>query len=48
VIEATQLMENREAALAVKQLHDFCSLQETIHKGKSQFEFTTSQQIKKS
>ena len=48
VIEATQLMENREAALAVKHLHDFCSLQETVHKGKSQFEFTTSQQIKKS
>ena len=48
VVKATQLMENREVALAVKHLHDFCSLQETVHKGKSRFEFTTSQQIKKS
>lgn len=48
VVKATQLMENREAAIAAKQLHDFCSLQEMVHKGKSRFEFTTSQQIKKS
>ena len=48
VVKATQLMENREAAIAAKQLHDFCSLQETVHKGKSRFEFTTSQHIKKS
>jgi DNA-binding transcriptional MerR regulator len=48
VVKATQLMENRDAAIAAKQLHDFCSLQEMVHKGKSRFEFTTSQQIKKS
>lgn len=47
VLEATHLMENRNAALAAKQLHDFCTLRETVHNGNSRFELTTSKHIKK-
>ncbi len=47
VLKATHLMENRNAALAAKQLHDFCTLEETVHKGRSKFNLTTSKHIKK-
>ena len=47
VVESTHLMENKAAALAAKQLHDFCTFEETVHKGKSKFNLTTSKHIKK-
>jgi len=47
VLKSTQIMENRTAALAAKQLHDFCILEESVRNGKSKFQLTASKHIKK-
>lgn len=47
VLKSTQLMGSRTAALAAKQLHDFCIMEESVRNGKSKFQLTTSKHIKK-
>lgn len=47
VLKSTQIMESRTAALAAKQLHDFCILEESVRNGKSKFQLTASKHIKK-
>jgi DNA-binding transcriptional MerR regulator len=47
VVKSSQLMENRDMAIAAKRLHEFCTFEETVHNGKSKFELTTSTMTRK-